>query len=85
MFCAQANKWCARGVDLLAGQHLEKCAAPEFAEIALKELDDFMQRSTEFKLSDPLEFKNIFSDMITPETNALVQQVNNCNSLSALS
>ncbi|KAG1682081.1 Guanine nucleotide exchange factor DBS [Nymphon striatum] len=71
----KANKWCTRGVDLLASQQLEKCSSPEFADVALAELEDFLQKSTEFKLSDPQEFKNIFSNMITVETKALVQQV----------
>lgn len=70
-----ANRWCTRGVDLLAGQQLERCTSPEFARSALEEVDTFLQTSTEFKLDNPKEFRNYFKDMITPETNALVQQV----------
>ncbi|GAB6021133.1 hypothetical protein CHUAL_003765 [Chamberlinius hualienensis] len=71
----RANKWCTRGVDLLAGQQLERCTSPEFARSALEEVDTFLKSSSEFKLDNPREFRNFFKDMITPETTALVQQV----------
>lgn len=73
-----ANKWCARGVNLLAGQQFERCSSPEFARSALDEVDAFLQSSSEFKLDNPREFHNYFKDMITPETTALVQQVRYC-------
>uniref|UniRef100_T1JN60 Guanine nucleotide exchange factor DBS n=1 Tax=Strigamia maritima TaxID=126957 RepID=T1JN60_STRMM len=71
----KANKWCTRGVDLLASQQIEKCSSPEFAENALAEVEEFLHGSADFKLSNPKEFHTIFEDMITLETKALVQQV----------
>ncbi|XP_076323895.1 guanine nucleotide exchange factor DBS isoform X2 [Tachypleus tridentatus] len=71
----KANKWCTRGVDLLASQQIEKCSSPEYAELALEELETFLKSSNEFRLNNPREFHNIFKHMITPETKSLVQQV----------
>ncbi|XP_076349568.1 guanine nucleotide exchange factor DBS-like isoform X5 [Tachypleus tridentatus] len=71
----KANKWCTEGVDLLANLEIEKCSSPEFALVALEELDSFLKRSQELQLSSPREFHNIFKDMITPEIKSLVHQV----------
>lgn len=72
----KANRWCAKGVDVLASQQIEKCTSSEFSEVALKELDEFLDSSKDFRLSDPREFHVIFKDVsMTPETRALVQQV----------
>lgn len=72
----QANRWCARGIDLLASQHIEKwSSSPELAEQSLAEIQQYIASAEEFKLSSPKEFRNIFEDSITPETKALVTQV----------
>jgi hypothetical protein len=72
----QANRWCARGVDLLASQHIEKCStSPELAEQSLMEIQQYVASAEEFKLSSPKEFRSLFQDSITPETKALVTQV----------
>lgn len=71
----QANKWCTEGVELLACQQIERCQAPEFAEEALRELEDFMASSDHSHLGSSRELKTMFEDVITPETKGLVQQV----------
>jgi hypothetical protein len=72
----KANRWCARGVDLLASQHIEKCSSsPELAEQSLMEIQQYVASAEEFKLSSPKEFRSLFQDSITPETKALVTQV----------
>lgn len=71
----QANKWCTEGVELLACQQIERCQAPEFAEEALRELEEFMASSDHSHLGSTRELKTMFEDVITPETKGLVQQV----------
>ena len=71
----QANKWCTEGVELLACQQIERCQAPEFAEEALRELEEFMASSDHNHLGSSRELKTMFEDVITPETKGLVQQV----------
>ncbi|XP_055702828.1 guanine nucleotide exchange factor DBS isoform X3 [Phlebotomus papatasi] len=72
----KANKWCAKGVELLASQRIEKCSvSAEIAEQSLQEIVQFLASAAEFKLSSPREFKNVFQESTTPETKALVTQV----------
>ncbi|XP_045118170.1 guanine nucleotide exchange factor DBS-like isoform X4 [Portunus trituberculatus] len=71
----RANKWCTEGVELLACQQIERCQAPEFAEEALRELEEFMASSDHSHLGSSRELKTMFEDVITPETKGLVQQV----------
>nr|XP_041631624.1 guanine nucleotide exchange factor DBS isoform X5 [Drosophila kikkawai] len=66
-----ANQWCANGVELLASQNMEKSSAS--ADLA--KLLDFIASASDFKLSSPKEFKQIFLESTTPETKALVSQV----------
>lgn len=73
----QANKWCTRGVELLASQHIEKCAlSQEYAEQSLQNVQHFILSANEFCVSSPREFRNVFQDSTTLETKALVSQVN---------
>ncbi|XP_071514247.1 guanine nucleotide exchange factor DBS-like isoform X2 [Panulirus ornatus] len=71
----RANKWCTEGVELLASQQIERCQAPEFAEEALRELEEFMASSDHSRLGTSRELKTMFEDVITPETKGLVHQV----------
>ncbi|KAK7866805.1 hypothetical protein R5R35_005239 [Gryllus longicercus] len=72
----KANKWCTKGIDLLASQQIEKCStSPELAEQSLNEIQQYIASAEEFKLSSPKEFRTLFQDSITPETKALVTQV----------
>ncbi|XP_037904772.1 guanine nucleotide exchange factor DBS isoform X5 [Hermetia illucens] len=72
----KANKWCAKGIELLASQRIEKCSVSgEIAEQSLQEIQQFISSASEFKLSSPREFKNVFQESTTPETKALVTQV----------
>ncbi|XP_067143192.1 guanine nucleotide exchange factor DBS-like isoform X3 [Centruroides vittatus] len=71
----KANKWCGKGVDLLASQQIEKYSSSSAAEIALQEVEEFLDSSNEFHLNSPREFHALFQNTITPESRALVQQV----------
>lgn len=69
----QANRWCSQGIDLLASQQLEKCSSPEFAAQSLGDIEHFLASAADFR--DPKEFRNLFKDIITPETKSLINQV----------
>ncbi|XP_065166036.1 guanine nucleotide exchange factor DBS-like isoform X2 [Atheta coriaria] len=65
----KANEWCAKGVELLASQSIEKCSSSvEHAEKSLIEIQLFIATVDK-------DFKRIFEESITPETKALVTQV----------
>lgn len=74
---SQANSWCARGIELLASQRIEKCSmSPEYAEESLQEIQKFVLSANEFCLtSSPREFRDVFQESTTPETKAFVTQV----------
>lgn len=63
---------------MLASQRIENCSmSPEFAEQSLQELQQFVLSASEFCLtSSPRELRNVFQESATPETKALVTQVN---------
>ncbi|XP_058124508.1 guanine nucleotide exchange factor DBS [Anopheles ziemanni] len=72
----KANKWCARGIELLATQRIEKCSvSADIAEQSLQEIQDYLASAAEFKLSSPKEIKNEILESTTLETKALVSQV----------
>ncbi|XP_058066484.1 guanine nucleotide exchange factor DBS isoform X1 [Anopheles bellator] len=72
----KANQWCARGIELLATQRIEKCSvSAELAEQSLQEIQNYLASAAEFKLSSPKEFKNEILESTTLETKALVSQV----------
>jgi len=53
----QANKWCGRGVDLLASQGIEQCTTESGAESALSDIDTFTQQVSELQLDDMEQFR----------------------------
>ncbi|XP_059163634.1 guanine nucleotide exchange factor DBS-like isoform X3 [Physella acuta] len=71
----RANKWCSNGVDLLAGQAVDKLQTQQGAQSALLEIEKFLRTSRELKLNNPKEFRQLFESMMTNETRATVQQI----------
>lgn len=71
----KANSWCAQGVELLASHQIEKCTCYEFASKALQNVESFLEKGQDLKISEELENHSIFESTVSPETRALVQQV----------
>uniref|UniRef100_A0A182PZX4 CRAL-TRIO domain-containing protein n=1 Tax=Anopheles farauti TaxID=69004 RepID=A0A182PZX4_9DIPT len=72
----KANKWCTRGIELIATQRIEKCSdSAEIAEQSLLEIQQYLASAAEFKLASPKEIKNEILESTTLETKALVSQV----------
>ena len=63
----QANRWCTKGVDLLASQAIEKCSTEAGAQAALTEIDALMESANEMSLEDPKEFHRKYNKVITAE------------------
>ncbi|KAL1123668.1 hypothetical protein AAG570_002744, partial [Ranatra chinensis] len=64
----KANRWCARGIELLGARHIENCScALDAAEKSLTELQGFTV--------DAEQFHSLLVEYSTPETKALVSQV----------
>ena len=68
MFHFQANKWCSRGSEILAGDDVEGYETIEEVENALKDVENFLETVDDLRLNNPREFRQMFDSMITPET-----------------
>ncbi len=55
-------------MDLLATQAIDRCQTPEGAEVALQDIDHFLESASELKLNDPKEFRNVFESIMSPHT-----------------
>lgn len=71
----KANKWCSTGVDMLANQQIEGCNTPESATKAVQDIDAFVVMAKDLKLNNPKEFRQLFENVITPDTRTTVQKV----------
>ncbi|KAL3847149.1 hypothetical protein ACJMK2_018078, partial [Sinanodonta woodiana] len=71
----KANKWCTYGVDMLANQQLERIQTQQGAEKAIQEIDTFLTTTTELKLTNPKEFRQLFDSVMTADSRATVQKV----------
>ena len=55
-------------MDLLASQPMDQCQTAVGAETALKEIEVYLKTSLDLKLSNPREFRNIFEEVMTPDS-----------------
>ena len=71
----QASRWCTRGVDLLASQQIEQCNTEYGAQIALRDIEEFLEMGQELRLSDPREFRATFDKILSPEMNVRLSRI----------
>lgn len=71
----RANKWCNRGLDLLANQQIEKFQTQGGADKASHEIRDFLQKAHSLNLSNPREFRNLFEGIMNSDVKAIVQDL----------
>ncbi|XP_022095284.1 guanine nucleotide exchange factor DBS-like isoform X4 [Acanthaster planci] len=64
----KAQMWCAEGMKLLASQEMDKCQSKEGAEQYLQAIQICLKGASQLKLSDPKEFRSMFSDILTSES-----------------
>ncbi|XP_048744729.2 guanine nucleotide exchange factor DBS-like isoform X3 [Ostrea edulis] len=71
----KANKWCNKGVELLSNLPPEHCQSAEDTRSAIEDIENFMTTSSQLRLNNPKEFRQLFESMITPDTRTVVQKV----------
>ncbi|KAK3596722.1 hypothetical protein CHS0354_025019 [Potamilus streckersoni] len=71
----KANKWCTNGVDMLANQQLDRIQTQQGAEKAIHDIDTFLTTTSELKLTNPKEFRQLFDSVMTADSRATVQKV----------
>ncbi|GAB1610590.1 guanine nucleotide exchange factor DBS isoform X15, partial [Argonauta hians] len=71
----RANKWCNRGLDLLADQQVEKFHTQGGAEKATHEIQEFLHTAHNLNLSNPKEFRTLFEGIMNSDMKIIVQDL----------
>eukprot|EP00106_Octopus_bimaculoides_P006185 XP_014773627.1 PREDICTED: guanine nucleotide exchange factor DBS-like isoform X14 [Octopus bimaculoides] len=71
----RANKWCNRGLDLLADQQIEKFHTQGGAEKAAYEIREFLHSAQNLNLSNPKEFRTLFEGIMNSDMKVIVQDL----------
>ncbi|XP_036365549.1 guanine nucleotide exchange factor DBS isoform X5 [Octopus sinensis] len=71
----RANKWCNRGLDLLADQQIEKFHTQGGAEKAAYEIREFLHSAQNLNLSNPKEFRTLFEGIMNSDMKGIVQDL----------
>ncbi|KAI0240762.1 putative guanine nucleotide exchange factor MCF2L2 [Lamellibrachia satsuma] len=71
----KANKWCTRGVDLLAGQQIDQSTNMMWAQRSLDDISVFLRSVDDLRLHCPREFHSLFDSILTPTTQEMVRDV----------
>lgn len=64
----QASQWCNHATQLLVTFSLDQCNTLETAQEALQQVEAFLATGEDLKLTNPREFRQMFDNMITPDT-----------------
>nr|KAF6475180.1 hypothetical protein HJG63_013094 [Rousettus aegyptiacus] len=61
----KVSHWCEAGIYLLASQAVDKCQSREGVDVALNDIEAFLDTAKEYQLPSPKEFYNQFELMLT--------------------
>ncbi|XP_039706498.1 putative guanine nucleotide exchange factor MCF2L2 [Pteropus medius] len=71
----KVSHWCEAGIYLLASQAVDKCQSREGVDVALNDIEAFLDTAKEYQLPSPKEFHNQFELMLTLDVKAKAQKV----------
>ncbi|EPQ03502.1 Putative guanine nucleotide exchange factor MCF2L2 [Myotis brandtii] len=71
----KVSRWCEAGIYLLASQAVDKCQSREGVDVALTDIEAFLDTATEQQLPSPKEIYNQFELILTPDVKANTQKV----------
>ncbi|KAM4887813.1 putative guanine nucleotide exchange factor MCF2L2 isoform 2-T2 [Thomomys bottae] len=71
----KVSQWCEAGIYLLASQAVDKCQSREGVDVALHDIETFLDTAKEFQLLGPKEFYNQFESILTLDVKAKAQNV----------
>ncbi|XP_019591360.2 putative guanine nucleotide exchange factor MCF2L2 isoform X2 [Rhinolophus sinicus] len=71
----KVSQWCEAGIYLLASQAVDNCQSREGVDVALNDIEAFLDTAKEYQLPSPEEFHNQFEFMLTLEVKAKAQKV----------
>nr|XP_031307862.1 probable guanine nucleotide exchange factor MCF2L2 isoform X4 [Camelus dromedarius] len=71
----KVSQWCDAGIYLLASQAVDKCQSREGVDIALNDIETFLDTAKEYQLPSPKEFYSQFELILTLDLKAKAQKV----------
>nr|XP_031537933.1 probable guanine nucleotide exchange factor MCF2L2 isoform X6 [Vicugna pacos] len=71
----KVSQWCDAGIYLLASQAVDKCQSREGVDIALNDIETFLDTAKEYQLPSPKEFYSQFELILTLDMKAKAQKV----------
>ncbi|XP_074048165.1 guanine nucleotide exchange factor DBS isoform X3 [Macrotis lagotis] len=71
----KSMKWCDDGIYLLASQPVDKCQTQDGAELALQEIEKFLDTGSENKIQEINEVYKEFENVLDPELKEHVQKI----------
>ncbi|EPY78815.1 hypothetical protein CB1_001005003 [Camelus ferus] len=71
----KVSQWCDAGIYLLASQAVDKCQSREGVDIALNDIETFLDTAKEYQLPSPKEFYSEFELILTLDVKAKAQKV----------
>ncbi|XP_069493259.1 guanine nucleotide exchange factor DBS isoform X3 [Ambystoma mexicanum] len=74
-FLERSMKWCDEGIYLLASQPVDKCQSQDGAELALQEIEKFLDTGADNKLQDLSNMYREYDSILTTELKEHVQKV----------
>ncbi|XP_078513819.1 guanine nucleotide exchange factor DBS isoform X11 [Lissotriton helveticus] len=74
-FLEKSMKWCDEGIYLLASQPVDKCQSQDGAELALQDIEKFLNTGANHKLQDLSNFYREYDVILTMELKEHVQKV----------
>lgn len=68
----KVSRWCEAGIYLLASQAVDKCQSREGVDVALTDIETFLDTATEQQLPSPKEIYNQFELILTPDVKVML-------------
>nr|KAF6475178.1 hypothetical protein HJG63_013094 [Rousettus aegyptiacus] len=68
----KVSHWCEAGIYLLASQAVDKCQSREGVDVALNDIEAFLDTAKEYQLPSPKEFYNQFELMLTLDVKVML-------------
>lgn len=67
MFGFQVNQWCESGIYLLASQAVDKCQSQEGAELALTDIQHFLESAEKNQLTELRNLQNKYEVVLSDD------------------
>ncbi|XP_045061572.1 guanine nucleotide exchange factor DBS isoform X8 [Coregonus clupeaformis] len=71
----KASRWCEEGIYLLASQPVDRCQSQDGAEVALQELEKYLDTAAQHQITDLDAIRRDYDSILNPELREQVEKV----------